>query len=102
MFRIQFKFGDANNLTQVTNFILNGLDFTVSSINDESLITSNIYTITDLYKYFAPLTLYGTAPPTGNHMKGTKVINLNPTVGGYIGWVYTSTGIWKGFGLIEN
>ena len=102
MFRIQFKFGDANNLTQVTNFILNGLDFTVSSINEESLITSNIYTITDLYKYFAPLTLYGATPPTGNYMKGTKVINLNPTAGGYIGWVCTSTGTWKGFGLIEN
>lgn len=102
MFRIQFKFGDANNLTQVTNFILNGLDFTLSSINEESLITSNIYTITDLYKYFAPLTLYGVTPPIGNYMKGTKVINLNPTAGGYIGWVCTSAGTWKGFGLIEN
>ena len=103
MFRMQFKFGDSRNLKQITNFVLNGLEFTTSVINDESLVTSNVYTATDLYKYFAPLTIYGTSvPTTGNYLKGTRMMNLNPEAGGYIGWVCVATGTWKGFGLIES
>lgn len=105
MFRIQFKFGDSNNLTQVTNFVLMSLDFTTSPINDESLVYNKSYTLSELYKFTAPPTLYSNKiPTTGNYLKGTRIINVSPVSGGYSGWICItsgSPGVWRGFGLIE-
>lgn len=46
-----------------------------------------------------------TSPPvTGYYKKGDMIWNLNPTAGGYMGWVCIVAGIpgtWKGFGLIQ-
>lgn len=47
----------------------------------------------------------GTAPPTtGTWNVGDIVRNLNPSAGGYLGWVCVASGTpgtWKGYGLIE-
>lgn len=46
-----------------------------------------------------------TQPTTGEHKKGEIVYNLEPTNGGYVGWVCTASGTpgtWKGFGLIQS
>jgi hypothetical protein len=44
------------------------------------------------------------APTTGTWLRGDRVDNLNPSAGGYVGWVCTTggtPGTWKGFGAIE-
>ena len=47
---------------------------------------------------------YGTSKPTSTNVyrPGTKVINMNPAAGDYVGWIYTKDNVWKGFGLIES
>ena len=49
--------------------------------------------------------VYGTTIPTfGTWKKGDKIINSNPTAGGYEGWVCINAGTpgtWKGYGLIQ-
>ena len=49
--------------------------------------------------------VYGTAVPSfGTWKKGDKIINSNPTAGGYEGWVCINAGTpgtWKGYGLIQ-
>jgi hypothetical protein len=45
-----------------------------------------------------------TPPTTGQWLRGQIIFNLNPSPGGYVGWVCTSSGtpgVFKGFGLIE-
>jgi hypothetical protein len=44
------------------------------------------------------------APTTGTWLRGDRVDNLNPSAGGYVGWVCTTAGTpgtWKGYGAIE-
>jgi hypothetical protein len=44
------------------------------------------------------------APTTGTWLRGDRVDNLNPSAGGYVGWVCTTggtPGTWKGYGAIE-
>jgi hypothetical protein len=43
-------------------------------------------------------------PISGSWSKGDIIYNTNPTPGGYVGWICTTSGTpgtWKGFGLIE-
>lgn len=51
-------------------------------------------------------TRYGTGiPPSGTFKVGDKVINTNPTPGGYTGWICVtagSPGTWKGYGIIQS
>jgi hypothetical protein len=45
------------------------------------------------------------APTTGNHARGEIVFNRDPSAGGNLGWICTSTGTpgtWKTFGTIAN
>jgi hypothetical protein len=44
------------------------------------------------------------APTTGTWLRGDRVDNLNPSAGGFVGWVCTTggtPGTWKGYGAIE-
>lgn len=44
-----------------------------------------------------------TAKPTSTNFGAGKAgfINRSPAAGGYVGWVFTTAGAWKGFGAIE-
>lgn len=41
----------------------------------------------------------GTEPPSSTGQLGDIVYHARPTPGGYVGWIYTTSG-WKGFGTI--
>ena len=44
-------------------------------------------------------------PTSGINKKGYEVINSNPTIGGFMGWVCVADGtpgVWKGYGMIED
>ena len=44
----------------------------------------------------------GIAKPTNAGNPGDIVYNANPTNGGYVGWVYTTSNEWKTFGTIDS
>ena len=47
----------------------------------------------------------GIATPTNAVTQGDTIFNTTPTTGGYLGWVYTGSGIsdgWKRFGLVSQ
>ncbi|RYY79914.1 MAG: hypothetical protein EOO69_04410 [Moraxellaceae bacterium] len=47
---------------------------------------------------------YSSSKPTVLSLVGSRRINMNPTAGGFIGWVQTGTtaSSWRGYGLIET
>jgi len=76
-----------------------------------SLVLAGVILKEEKYKYKlscyeeATKEIYSSAFPTiGTWSVGDKVYNLNPTAGGFTGWICTvagTPGTWKGFGLIE-
>nr|DAP03387.1 MAG TPA: hypothetical protein [Caudoviricetes sp.] len=75
----------------------------VSGTKDDTNSQSNYSTMT--LSSEGNSIIYGTAIPThGTWKKGDKIINSNPTAGGYEGWVCINAGTpgtWKGYGLIQ-
>lgn len=41
-------------------------------------------------------------PTKGTYGVGKIIYNATPTNGSYVGWIQVSSGVWKGFGLIES
>ena len=73
----------------------------------DTLQEATDYCKSDIYALPAenPITSHGRAiPSVGTYTKGDIIHNINPTAGGYAGWICTvagTPGTWKGFGLIQ-
>ena len=112
----------ANDSTQrnnikIMNNILNGSNATygvyVANVYNNVYLKDNIVNNTTNKLYLASSLLNvinldfrnyvssASSIPSGTSKIGDIVYNTNPTAGGYVGWIYTSSG-WKGYGLIAS